>query len=51
MLRDADHIHKISWKKVASEMQACGSYLYGNATVKKKYAEVREGEIKKGLSE
>ena len=36
-------MNKISWKRVASEMQARGSYLYGNATVKKKYTEVREG--------
>lgn len=47
VLKDDDHLKKISWKNVAADMSSKGSYLYGNATVKKKYGEVREIELQR----
>lgn len=38
-------LNKVSWKKVAEMMHAEGCYLYGNATTKKKYVQVRQEKL------
>jgi hypothetical protein len=38
-------LNKVSWKKVAELMHSQGCYLYGNATTKKKYVQVREEKL------
>lgn len=40
-LEDDAALTKVSWKKVAELMHEQGCYLYGNATTKKKYVQVR----------
>ncbi|KPI36172.1 uncharacterized protein AB675_8940 [Cyphellophora attinorum] len=45
ILSDPASLNKISWKKVAETMAEQGAYHYGNATVKKKYVQIRNEKL------
>ena len=45
LLKSEQATNKVSWKKVAEKMAERGSYHYGNATVKKKYMELRREQL------
>ena len=47
-LSDDSAVGKIAWKKVAEMMAGMGCYHYGNATVKKKYVQLRQETLQGG---
>ncbi len=49
LLRSEQATNKVSWKRVAKDMAERGSYLYGNATVKKMYMDLRKEQMTRRL--